>query len=43
MAMSHKVPAATTAPMIWATMYGMASFHAKRLAVASPIVTAGLK
>ncbi len=31
------------AAMVWVTMYAIASFHAKRLAVASPMVTAGLK
>src|SRR3954464_1437748 len=42
-AISHNVAEAAIAAITCVTMYGTASFHAKRLAAARPIVIAGLK
>ena len=43
MAITHNVAEAAMAATTWVTMYGTASFQAKRLAAARPIVIAGLK
>ena len=43
MAMTHNVAEAAIAATTCVTMYGIASFHSKRLAAARPRVIAGLK